>query len=310
MPIPTSRTYENAEIRLNPDKCNGCGLCVEVCKDFSLMLENGKVCVNDRPLFGCIGCGHCMAICPHGAIEIHGRTLSPDQLFELPPKEKTADYTRFLTLCQRRRSIREFRDRAVEPEMVEKILKVAATAPMGLPPSDVNVLILNGQNEVRAFAKDFCDYLEGMKWLVSGWFLALMRPLWGKTNDSVFRSFVRPLFGTYIENMQAGKNVVNYDAPLAMYFYGSPYCDPADPIIAATYAMLAAESLGLGTCMLGAVHPLIQNGSRARRFREKNGIRCKSREGLFVIFGYPTVNYRHGIGRTFASVTAKGISCN
>ena len=42
-----------------------------------------------------------------------------------------------------------------------------------------------------------------------------------------------------------------YDAPLALYFYASPYADPADPLIPATYAMLAGESLGLGTCMLG-----------------------------------------------------------
>ena len=41
--------------------------------------------------------------------------------------------------------------------------------------------------------------------------------------------------------MRKGINLVNYDAPLAMYFYGTPYTDSADPIIAAAYAMLAAE---------------------------------------------------------------------
>jgi nitroreductase len=103
--------------------------------------------------------------------------------------------------------------------------------------------------------------------------------------------------------MQQGLNLLNYDAPLEMYFYGSPYTDPADPIVAATAAMYAAESLGLGTCMLGGVHPLIQNGKRAKTFREKYGIRCTSREGLFVIFGYPSVKYKKGINRTFASET-------
>ncbi|MFZ4465107.1 MAG: nitroreductase, partial [Bacteroidales bacterium] len=49
-----------------------------------------------------------------------------------------------------------------------------------------------------------------------------------------------------------------------LYFYGSPYADPADPLIAATYAMIAGESLCLGTCMIGAVHPFIQNGSKQR----------------------------------------------
>jgi hypothetical protein len=52
--------------------------------------------------------------------------------------------------------------------MVEKILAAARTAPMGLPPSDVNVMILDSREKNRAFANDFCSYLEGMKWFVSG----------------------------------------------------------------------------------------------------------------------------------------------
>lgn len=58
-----------------------------------------------------------------------------------------------------------------------------------------------------------------------------------------------------------------------MYFYGSPYTDPADPIVAATYSMIAAETLGLGTCMLGGVHPFIQKGRKAKEFRKKQGIK-------------------------------------
>jgi hypothetical protein len=67
--------------------------------------------------------------------------------------------------------------------------------------------------------------------------------------------------------------------------------------------MIAGESLGLGTCMLGAVHPLIQNGKKARKFREEHGIRFKSREGLFVVFGYPALKFKKGIRRTFADIS-------
>jgi nitroreductase len=141
-----------------------------------------------------------------------------------------------------------------------------------------------------------------MKWFVSGWFLALMRPFWGKATDEMFKGFIRPLFKIYPGKMRENINVVNYDAPLAIYFYGSPYTDPADPIIAASYAMIAAESLGLASCMLGAVHPLIQNGSKARKFREKYNIKYTSREGLIVAFGYPTVHFKKGIRRSFADV--------
>jgi len=47
----------------------------------------------------------------------------------------------------------------------------------------------------------------------------------------------------------------------------------------------------------------LQYGGKARKFREKHGIKYASREGLFVIFGYPSVKYKKGIKRTFASVT-------
>lgn len=302
MAIPTTRTKEAAEIRINPGECNGCGLCVDICSDNSLKMENNKAVKSDSAVFGCIGCGHCMAVCPTGAIKIYGRTISPDDLFDLPSKDSTADFGQVLSLFQRRRSIRKFKDRNVEPEIIEKILTAAKTAPMGLPPSDVHVMILNGKEKTHAFAKDFSDYLETKKWFVSAWFLTIMRPFWGKANDEMFKGFIRPLFKVYTEKMSENKNVINYDVPLAMYFYGSPYTDPADPIIAATYAMIAAESLGLGTIMLGAVHPLIQNGKKARKFREKYGIKHTSREGLIVAFGYPAVHFKKGIQRTFASV--------
>ncbi len=303
MAIPTTRTKENATISIDTERCTGCGKCILVCKDFNFRLENDKASISNTPVFGCIGCGHCMAICPADAIEITGREISKADLFELPSKKEMADYEQLVALFRRRRSAREFQEQEVSPEIVEKILGAASTAPMGLPPSDVNILILDSKAKNRQFAADFCNYLNEMKWFVSGWFLTLMKPFWGKANDEMFKGFVKPLFDVYIKNMQVGINLVNYDAPLALYFYGSPYTDPADPIVAATAAMYAGESLGLGTCMLGGIHPLIQNGKKAKIFREKHGIQYPSREGLFVIFGYPAVHYKKGIRRTFASVT-------
>ncbi len=303
MAIPTSRVKEKGIIRIDKEMCIGCGDCVGVCKDFSLVIRDGKADVSENPAFGCIGCGHCMAICPTGAIQITGRTISPGDLFELPVASTAADYGQMISLLKRRRSIREFSDRAVEPDIIQKILDAAVTSPMGLPPSDVNVLVLDSMEKTRRFASDFCDFLDRMRWFVSPLFLALMRLFWGKANDEMFRGFVKPVFDIYTGYMRKGVNMVTYDAPLAMYFYGSPYTDPADPIVAATTAMYAGESLGLGTCMLGAVHPMIQYGGAGKKFREKHGIKYASREGLIVIFGYPSVEYKKGIRRTFASAT-------
>lgn len=301
MAIPTTRAKEAASISINNDTCNGCGHCAEVCADFNIEIKNKKATLSDRSIFGCVACGHCMMICPTGSINVIGRELSPTDLLELS-KETSPSYESLLAMLRHRRSIREFKDIAISEELIEKILDAAQTSPMGLPPSDVHVIVLDSKEKVRGFAQDFSVYLSGIRWMVSKWFLALMRPFWGKANDEMMRGFIKPVFDIYVDEMKKGKNWINYDAPLAMYFYGSPYTDPADPIVAATYAMLAGESLGLGTCMLGAVHPFIQYGKKARLLREKYGIKYTSREGLFVIFGHAKLKYQKGVKRSFADI--------
>lgn len=306
MAIPTSRTRETGTITIDHDKCTGCGKCVAVCGDESLELHEKKSSPAAHAMFGCFGCGQCMAVCPEGAIRITGRFISADDLVPFRSDVIPAGYESLIALLYHRRSIRKFRERPVEKEMLDKIMEAAQTAPVGLPPSDVCVKIWDTRDKVREFTQDYCKYLQKMKWFFSPLFLAIMRPFWGKTNDEMFRNFLSPLVDRYTGDMRRGVDTVTYDAPVAMYFYGTPYSDPADPIVAATYAMLAAESLGLGTCMLGAIHPFIQSGKAGAKFREKHGIRYKSREGIFLILGYPKASFLRGIRRGFAHIDHVG----
>jgi NAD-dependent dihydropyrimidine dehydrogenase PreA subunit len=53
-------------LRLEPELCNGCGMCVTVCPHAVFALNNGRASIVDRD--GCMECGACATNCSEGAI--------------------------------------------------------------------------------------------------------------------------------------------------------------------------------------------------------------------------------------------------
>lgn len=58
-------------IKIDEDKCNGCGLCVEACHEGALQLVDGKARLISESY--CDGLGDCLPECPTGAITIEER---------------------------------------------------------------------------------------------------------------------------------------------------------------------------------------------------------------------------------------------
>ncbi len=54
-------------IKIDEDKCNGCGLCVPNCAEGALQIVNGKAKVVKDSY--CDGLGACLGHCPQGALE-------------------------------------------------------------------------------------------------------------------------------------------------------------------------------------------------------------------------------------------------
>lgn len=299
MSIKTGRAEGSAKVTINYEKCTVCGLCAKVCKGVPLYLENGKIIIDETRIFGCVACGQCVTVCPEGCITVEGRDLFPNDLFEIPHKESRANYEQLKSLMLSRRSIRDFKDKGVEREVIDKIISAASTAPMGIPPSDVEILVLNGRDKVNEFTNDIIQYMKSTKWMFSPFMLKLWRPFIGKEQYESFKSFLIPVINLFIEKNAEGIDWLLYDAPLAMYFHTSPYSEPADPLIAATYAMLSAESLGLGSCMIGTIGFCLKY---SKKLKKKYGIPLKNQQGIMVIFGYPAVKYKRAIKRRFANV--------
>jgi len=55
-------------IKLDREKCTGCGACLDVCPHELLKMDGGKAVLADRD--ACMECGACKMNCPSGAIEV------------------------------------------------------------------------------------------------------------------------------------------------------------------------------------------------------------------------------------------------
>ncbi|MDL2227786.1 4Fe-4S binding protein [Odoribacter sp. OttesenSCG-928-L07] len=62
-------------IKIDEDKCNGCGLCVSGCHEGALQLIDGKARMVSE--LYCDGLGACIGDCPVGAIELEEREAEP-----------------------------------------------------------------------------------------------------------------------------------------------------------------------------------------------------------------------------------------
>lgn len=295
MPVVHSLFRESGETVIDPNRCSGCEQCVKTCPAKVLNLVDGKV-QQSAEGFGCIACGHCMMVCPEECIEVKGRGMSAADLMPLPPVGSRASFEALESTMRSRRSVRRFADRDVSPDLLEKIIAMASTAPMGIPPWDVGVATVSGFAAVQELATEIVQGYRGMlKVFRPG--LSLLGSLIGQVRRERFSEFILPMGEMFVKYHDQGRDVLFWDAPAVLLFHHSAYAEEADATIACTYAMLAAEAAGLGSCMIGSAAPVLQ---RKRELCRQLGIPDGNRPAIALILGYPAVPFKRTIRRRFS----------
>ena len=73
---PETQRYKR-EMQFDPEKCTGCGVCVESCPQKALSMKEGKPAVRRD---ACTLCGRCENVCPAGIREAVGREYTVKEL--------------------------------------------------------------------------------------------------------------------------------------------------------------------------------------------------------------------------------------
>lgn len=296
---PLCSPPRSAQPVIDEAKCTVCGRCVETCPSHSLALESGRVVVQTaKSHLGCIACGQCMAACPTGAVGVTGRRMKPEDAYLLPPPAKRASAEAVEGLFAARRSCRHFTPQEVDRALIERLLAMTAQAPMGFPPSDVGVVVVHGRERVQELAGDL---LPNMK----RWFFfdtlpgrVFLRGVMGKVMENLMRNYVLPVVRELLAARAHGRDYLFYDAPAVLLFH-YPVSDSVDCAIASSYASIAAESLGLGSCMIGTVRAAME---RDKALKAKWGVPAGNIPHCALIVGHPALAYVRGIRRRFADV--------
>jgi ferredoxin len=112
------------------ETCIGDGICAEVCPENAIELVNEKAATAEDRVDECLYCGQCVAVCPTESLQMPKLEMENFRRLENRPFE----YDEFFEFLRSRRSVRVFKDRPVEREVIDKILQAASTAPMAFPP--------------------------------------------------------------------------------------------------------------------------------------------------------------------------------
>ncbi|MCH4888146.1 4Fe-4S dicluster domain-containing protein [Acidaminobacter sp. JC074] len=247
------------------DKCIGCGLCVKDCPSLAIKIENNRAIVIKE---NCIMCGHCVAICPTEAVSIEGYDMSEveeiDGNISLSSEE-------LLHKLKGLRSIRHFKDQAVDDDIVKNIIEAGRYSSTAKNSQAVRYIVL----------KDQITSYENM-----------VLPIFQK-----LQKFLAVFGNNYIKDFDFSQGFLFKDAPVVILVVAEHHLDAG---LAAKAMELMADSYGLGSLYVG-FFTYVANFSR--KIKRKLSIGRKEKIVACLAVGYPDIKYKRTVPRNKAKIS-------
>jgi len=258
-------------LTIDEAKCKKDGFCVQECPAAIIKQADGDSIPFMIPQGDqmCMLCGHCVAVCPHDALshEKIPMEASPRILKELAiNKEHAAQFLRT------RRSVRRYKNKAVDREAIQFLIDTARYAPTGGNTQLVTWTVHTDENQIKKIAD-----------LTIEWFKAALASDAGKK----LPAYIPMIVAAY----EAGYNSITHNAPCLVFASttGQYENGMVDLSIAFSYFELLAATCGLGTCWLGLI-------TRALKFSDPLKAAVGLPEGhtnfYAMILGHPKFKFR------------------
>ena len=231
-----------AEIRIDQEKCTGCGACVALCSVTHVYTLENKIAKVLSPS-RCWECGQCVAVCPVDAI-----THSSFSLEDCPVIERSEnDLEKFIGHIRARRSTRVYQNKHVERKKVASLVNIAHWAPSGknlqaiswLAVDDAETISLLSEKTVNVLVQGAEDFRKSVTHETNA----------QKKKDTLFRV---KTFEHLERRLRKGEKPVFFGAPVVLFAITPRSHFGRDDAVISGYTMqIAAVQMGLATCQIG-----------------------------------------------------------
>lgn len=242
---------KNHKVRIDTDKCVGCGVCAKVCAAHNIRLNNKKA---EVLLEDCVMCGQCSAVCPKKAIQITG--YEEEQIEK--QEEIRLNSRQVLDVIRFRRTVRQFQKKEVPREIIEQILEAGRLTHTAKNMQCVSYVVLDKEK----------DSIEQMAVGV----LKKIKPL-------------ADMLSPMARNNRINSHFFFFEAPVVIVILAK---DKTNGILAAQNMEFVAEANGLGVLFSGFFTMAANASSRIRKALK---VPKGKRVAATLVLGYPNVKF-------------------
>lgn len=264
---------------VNTEKCIGCTLCKQDCIVNDIEMVNGKSTIKNET---CIKCGHCIAICPVKAISSEDeKDYSMDEVKDFAQRSFEIDSENLMNFMSFRRSVRLFKEDAVEEEKIEKIIQSGKFSQTGGNLQDVSYVIVK-------------DKLQELRKMVLETLNQSADTLLSTENTPkqtlIYANMWKVMYKDFLENPD-GEDKLFFKAPLLIIIKANRIINGA---LAASKMELMTNALGLGTYFSGFLERATEVNPEISKF-----LQIDENEKLVacMVIGYPRVKYKRTVPR-------------